>query len=307
MSDAGGGDEREVELSDWVPEGVDITVPNVARMYDYMLGGCHNFRVDREAVKRVDQVFPNARRGAYVNRAFLRRVVGWLVGAGGIRQFLDIGSGIPTAGNLHEIAEWAAPGVRVMYVDIDPVAVAHTRAMLAGHPRVGVVQADLRHPAEITNHPEVVGLLDFSEPVAVVLVSVLHFIPDDDDPYRIVAQLRDAVAAGSYIALAHGTKVPELAEALEASKQIYQRTPTPAYPRSRKEIARLLIGLDLVEPGIVPITDWHPDPNETGEPWLSVLTAVARKPPHPGDEFRTTRQPATVLPLHMRRICNGGA
>src|SRR5262249_41890864 len=117
VSDAGGGDEREVELPDWVPEGVDITVPNVARMYDYMLGGYHNFRADREAVERVDQVFPNARQGAYINRAFLGRVVEWLIGAGGIRQFLDIGSGIPTAGNVHEIAERAAPGVRVMYVD----------------------------------------------------------------------------------------------------------------------------------------------------------------------------------------------
>lgn len=272
-------EEREVRLPDWVPEGIDVNVPNVARMYDYTLGGSHNFRVDREAVERIDQVFPKAREGAYANRAFLGRAVEWLVGVGGIRQFLDIGSGIPTVGNVHEIAEDAAPGARVMYVDIDPVAVEHTRAILSGHPRVRVVQADLRHPIDIIDHPDVTDLLDFSEPVAVMLVTVLHFISDDDDPCGIVAQLRDAVVAGSYIALSHGTQVPELAEALEAGKQIYQRTPTPTYPRSREEIAMLLNGLDIVEPGIVPITDWHPDPSgDTSEPWPSVLAAVGRKP-----------------------------
>lgn len=279
VSGADGGEEREVASPDWVPEGLDITAPNVARMYDYMLGGYHNFRADRESVERIESVFPNARQGAYANRAFLGRAVEWLVDAGGIRQFLDIGSGIPTVGNVHEIAEAAAPGVRVVYVDIDPVAVAHTRTILAGHPRVGVIRADLRRPMDITDHPDAAELLDFSKPIAVVLASVLHFVSDDDDPYGIVAQLRDAVVAGSYIALSHGTQVPELAEALEASKRIYQRTPTPAYPRSREEIARLLTGLDIVEPGIVPITDWHPDPGQgAGEPWPSVLAAVGRKP-----------------------------
>jgi hypothetical protein len=275
---AGSGEERRVELPDWAPEGVDITVPNAARMYDYMLGGSHNFAVDRECVEQVERTFPNARQGAHFNREFLVRVVEWLVGAG-IRQFLDIGSGIPTVGNVHEIAERAAPGVRVVYVDIDPVAVAHTRALLAGHPRFGVAQADLRRPTNIIGHPDVRGLLDFSEPVAAMLVSVLHFIPDADDPYGIVTQLRDAVVAGSYIALSHGTKVAELAEALEASRRIYERTPTPAHPRSREEVARLLTGLDVVEPGIVPITDWHPDPSRNAiEPWPSVLAAVGRKP-----------------------------
>jgi hypothetical protein len=180
---------------------------------------------------------------------------------------------------VHEVVEGIAPDARVMYVDIDPIAVAHTRAILSGNPRVGVVQADLRHPMDIMDHPDVTGLLDFSEPVAVMLVSVLHFISDDDDPYGIVARLLDAVVAGSFIALAHGTKVPELAEALEASKKLYQRTPTPAYPRSREEIARLLAGLEIIEPGIVPVTDWRPDPSTSaGESWPSVLATVARKP-----------------------------
>lgn len=273
MSDA----EIGGKLPGWVPEDVNITVPNAARMYDYLLGGHHNFAVDREYAEQIMQIFPNAREATYANRAFLCRVVEWLAGAG-IRQFLDIGSGIPTAGNVHEIAEGAAAGVRVMYVDIDPVAVAHTRAILSGHPRVGVVQKDLRDPMGIINDPEVRGLFDFSEPIGVVLASVLHFISDDGDPYGIVAQLRDAVVAGSYIALSHGTKVAELADALEAGRRIYQRTPTPTYLRSAEEIARLLTGLDIVEPGIVPVTDWHPDPSAVTEPSPSMLAGVGRKP-----------------------------
>jgi hypothetical protein len=197
-----GARERELETPSWVPEGVDVTVPNVARMYDYVLGGYHNFAVDREYAERLEQAFPGLRQGAYAARALLGRVVRRLVDAG-IRQFLDIGSGIPTVGNVHEVTERVASGVRVMYVDIDPVAVAHTRAILAGHPRVRMLQADLRRPVDIVNHPDVRDLLNLSEPVAVILMSVLHFIPDADNPERIVGQLRDTVAAGSYIALSH--------------------------------------------------------------------------------------------------------
>jgi len=156
---------------------------------------------------------------------------------------------------------------------------SHARAILSRNPWVGVVQADLRRPVDITDHPDVANLLDFSEPVAVVLLSVLHFISDDYDPYGIVARFLDAVVAGSYIALAHGPEVPELAEAMKVSRRLYQRTPTPAYPCAPAEIARLLTGLDIVEPGIVPITDWRPDPGDgAGESWPSVLVAVARKP-----------------------------
>jgi S-adenosyl methyltransferase len=270
--------ERDVELPDWVPEGIDVTVPNAARMYDYALGGYHNFAVDREFVKRAEEVLPGASLAAHANRAFLGRVVRWLVSAG-ITQFLDIGSGIPTLGNVHEIAERAAPEARVMYVDIDPVAVAHSRAMLAGNPRVGVLEADLRRPADIVNHPHVTQLLDFSEPVAVLLVAVLHFVPDTDDPPTILAQLQDAVVRGSYIALSHGTPVPELEGEVDAIRQLYQRTPTPFHLRTHEQIARLLTDLDLVEPGIVPITDWHPDPRESDiKPQPGVLAAVGRKP-----------------------------
>jgi S-adenosyl methyltransferase len=274
-----GADSGEVpaELPDWVPEGVDVTVPNAARMYDYMLGGYHNFAVDRDYVERLELTFPGTKPVVYANRAFLGRAIRWLTGAG-IRQFLDIGSGIPTLGNVHEIAERAAPDVRVMYVDIDPVAVAHARAMLSGNPRVGVLQADLRHPTEIVNHPDVVSLLNFSKPMAVVLSAVLPFISDDDDPYRIVAQLRDAVVSGSYIVVSHATRIAELTEAQESARHIYQRTPTPGQFRSREQLMQLLAGLDLVEPGIVPVADWRPDPGEDAEPLPVSLAAVARKP-----------------------------
>lgn len=272
------GEERGMELPDWVPEGIDVTVPNAARMYDYALGGFHNFAVDRENVERVEQMMPGARRVAHANRAFLGRAVRWLVKAG-ITQFLDIGSGIPTLGNVHEIALRAAPEARVMYVDIDPVAVAHSRAMLAEYPRVEVVEADIRRPADILNHPDVTELLDFAEPVAVLLVAVLHFLPDADDPGGILAQLRDATVRGSYIVLSHGTPVPELDEEIDSLHKVYKRTPTPLHLRTAEQVADLLDGLELVEPGIVPISDWHPDPDEVdAEPRPEMLAAVAHKP-----------------------------
>lgn len=261
-----------------MPEGVDVTVPNAARFYEYLLGGYHNFVVDREFVEQMERVFPLIRPGAHANRAFLGRVIRWLARAG-IRQFLDIGSGIPTMGNVHEIAEEAAPGVRVMYVDIDPVAVAHSRAVLAGHPRVKVLQADLRNPGEIVNHPEVRCLLDFSEPIGVLLLAVLDLISDTDDLFGSVAQFIAAVAPGSYFAMSHGTHVPELATEYGALEQLFLRTPTSLNLRSPEQVKRLFAGLDLVEPGLVVISDWHPDTAEGAtEPWPGFLVGVGRKP-----------------------------
>jgi hypothetical protein len=276
-----GASERAAgpELPGWVPDGVDVTTLSPARMYDYMLGGHHNFAIDREYAERAEQVLPGVRKIAHANRAFLGRAVQWLIGAG-IRQFLDIGSGIPTLGNVHEVAERVAPEARVMYVDIDPVAVAHTQAILAGNPRVRVLQEDLRRPRHIVDHTDVTGLLDFSQPIAVMMVSVLHFIPESDDPYAIVGQLRDAVVSGSYIALSHSTLTPELAETFETVRQMSQSGPAPLHFRSPEQIARLLDGLDVVEPGIVPINDWHPDPDDEddSEYQMGYLAAVGRKP-----------------------------
>jgi len=272
------GEKHATDLPSWVPDGVDVTVSNPARAYDYALGGCHNFAVDREFFERVEQVSPGARQSALANRAFLGRVIRWLVDAG-IRQFLDLGSGIPTLGNVHEVAEWSAPDAQVMYVDIDPVAVAHTQAILSTNPRAGVLLADLRHPADIIEHPDVRNLLDFQAPIAVIMASVLHFIPDADDPFAIVAQLRDAIVPGSYIALSHATPTAERQEAYKTLQKIVQQTPVPFQPRSREQVAELFNGLELVEPGIVPVTDWHTDFDD--DPDLStphLLAAVGRKP-----------------------------
>jgi hypothetical protein len=267
-----------VELPEWVPEGVQVTVPNAARMYDYTLGGYHNFTVDREYIERAERAMPGIVAVAHANRAFVGRSVRWLVGAG-IRQFLDIGSGIPTLGNVHEVAQQAAPDSRVVYVDIDPVAVAHSQALLAGNDLAGVIQADLRHPSDILSHPDVLALLDFSQPVAVLLNAVMHFLPDSDDPPAITAQIRDALVAGSYLVMTHGRKAPETAHEQEKVAKLYESTPTSFHLRDEDYVGRMFDGFELVEPGVTTVTRWHPDPDEQDEaPQDSMLTAVGRKP-----------------------------
>jgi hypothetical protein len=267
-----------MDRPDWAPESVDVAVPNAARMYDYALGGWHNFAVDRELVKQAEAAVPGARGVAHANRAFLRRLVAWLVDAG-VRQFLDIGSGIPTLGNVHEVAHRAAADARVMYVDVDDVAVAHSRAILAGTSHVSVIQADLRTPEDIVWHPEVTAMLDFSQPIAVLMLAVLHFVSDQHDPQAIVARLRQAVGPGSYIAVSHGSPPPHREDDAETVRQLYQRTPTSLHLRTGDQIGRLLHGLDLVEPGIVAVTDWHPDPELANvERRPEILAAVGRKP-----------------------------
>jgi SAM-dependent methyltransferase len=264
-----------MELPDWVPEGLDVNVPNAARMYDYALGGYHNFAIDREFVEKAEAAMPGAKLLGHTNRAFLGRAVQWLVRAG-IRQFLDIGSGIPTLGNVHEVAQEAAPDARVVYVDIDPVAVEHSRAILAGNDRAVAVDGDLRRPHEILHHPDVLGLLDFAQPVAVLTIAVLHFVPDDDDPAGIVAQIRDALVPGSYLAMSHGTPVRDDQGTIQS---MYRQTTTPLHLRTADQIAALLNGLEIIEPGIVPVDEWHPDPAEATVPGHpGVLAAVARKP-----------------------------
>ena len=267
------------DLPDWVPEGLDVTVPNAARVYDYALGGYHNFAVDREFKDQAEAAWPGIGLLAHANRAYLGRVVQWLAKAG-VRQFLDIGSGIPTLGNVHEVAQQSAPDVRVVYVDIDPVAVSHGRAILADNPRAGAIQGDLRQPAGILYHREVLELLDFSQPVAVLMIAVLHFIGDADDPPGILAQLGAALVSGSYVAISHGTQRPQQGrQEQDQVRRLYERTPTPFHARSPQEVAGLLTGLQIVEPGVVAITDWHPDPEEADDPpQPAVLGAVARKP-----------------------------
>ncbi|HEX3649137.1 MAG TPA: SAM-dependent methyltransferase, partial [Pseudonocardiaceae bacterium] len=246
------------ERPDWVPEGVEINVPNVARMYDYLLGGYHNFAVDRENAERLESVAPGATAILRANRAFVGRSVRWLVAAG-IRQFLDIGSGIPTLGNVHEIAQAIAPDARVMYVDIDPIAVVHSKLLLADNPLADALQSDLTKPAEILRDPEVTGLLDFDRPVAVLLNAVLHFVSDADDPAGILDQLRSVMVGGSYLTITHGTALDDWSDQQEGAGRLLDRTPTAMHLRDSEQVAAMLSGMELIEPGIVPVNDWHPD------------------------------------------------
>src|ERR1700677_55763 len=186
---------------DWVPPGIDTGKANIARVYDYWLGGSHNFRADQDAARAMIAIEPNTRAIMRANRAFLGRAVRFLAAEAGIRQFLDIGSGIPTEQNVHEVARDAAPGTRVVYVDTDEVAVAHSKLILEGDPDVSVIQMDLREPAKILADPATRNLIDFTQPVAVLLAAVLHFIPDADDPAKIIGTLRHAMPPGRCLAI----------------------------------------------------------------------------------------------------------
>ncbi|GAA2325664.1 SAM-dependent methyltransferase [Dactylosporangium salmoneum] len=263
-------------LPEWVPDGVDITTPNAARVYDYTLGGFHNFQVDRQFAEDAQRAWPGIFQLAHANRAYLGRAVQWLVGHG-VRQFLDIGSGIPTLGNVHEVAQATAPDARVVYVDIDPVAVAHSRHILAGHPNATAISGDLRRPDEILGHEEVLGLLDFSQPIALLLMAVLHFVPDADEPGQVIRRFDEATVSGSYVALSHGIPAKVPSDAQEEVRSLYRRTPTSVHLRSPDQVSAMLDGFTLVQPGLVPITDWHPDPEDDEAPQPTVLAAVARK------------------------------
>jgi SAM-dependent methyltransferase len=266
-----------MDLPDWAPESVDIDRPTAARIYDYLLGGCHNFAADREMAHKVIAAMPDLPLQAQANRAFLHRAVQYLVAAG-VRQFLDIGSGIPTLGNVHETAQRAAPDARVVYVDMDLVAVAHSRQILAVNDRTSTIEEDLRRPERILGHPDVRALLDFGQPVAVLLVAILHVIPDDDDPAGIVRRLRDALVPGSYLAIAHGTNEGRTETAAELTR-LSTRTPTPMTPRTRAQVAGFFDGFDLVEPGLVWAPQWHPDsPDDVDAPERSMnFVGVGRK------------------------------
>ncbi|WP_218920646.1 SAM-dependent methyltransferase [Lentzea guizhouensis] len=259
----------------WVPSTVDVTRPSVARMYDYYLGGSHNFEADRAAAKQVEQIFPAIAQSAGANRSFLRRAVRHLV-AQGVDQFLDLGSGIPTVGNVHEIAQQDNPDARVVYVDFEPVAVAHANALLADNSHAIALQADLRTPATVLKGAREV--LDFDRPVAVLIIAALHFVPDSDDPYGAVAEYMSAFPSGSYLAITHGTHddiTPE--EKAEAARvmAVYKNTDNQISIRNRAEVGRFFEGMEMLEPGIVPVNEWRPDSYEDR---ISIYGAVARKP-----------------------------
>src|SRR6266487_5368913 len=263
---------------DWAAGDVDVEAPSAARVYDYFLGGAHNFAVDRALAEEIARMAPNVGDTMRAGREFLRRAVRYLVHAG-IRQFLDIGSGIPTVGNVHEIAQQLAPETRVTYVDIDPVATAHSRAILEGNKLASVIQEDLRRPDHILAHQDVRNLLDFSQPIGLLLVAVMQFIPEEDNPPGIVARLRDALAPGSYVAMSQPTNDARVAETTQIEKLIAQ-APSPFRYATRASFERLFVGWELVDPGIVWVPQWHPDsPDDVDDhPERSIVYAgVGRK------------------------------
>jgi hypothetical protein len=257
----------------------DTSVAHQARVYDYLLGGKDNFAADRAVAEATLKVNPDLAPSAYANRAFLGRAIRYLAGEAGIRQFLDIGTGIPTAGNTHQVAQAIAPESRVLYVDYDPIVLAHARALLNSHESGATeyIDSDLRDTQTILD--QAAKLLDFTEPVAVTLISILHAIPDDDDPHAIVARLLDAVPSGSYLALSHMGSDLMPSETLKEMDEVWKRKSQQQYtPRSRDQVARFFDGTDLVEPGLVRVEEWRPEPG-TGLARKSIMwSAVGRKP-----------------------------
>ena len=258
----------------------DAGVPNPARIWNYWLGGKDNFAADREAGERVIAGLPNMQKTARWTRRYLVDVVNQMVTVYGVRQFLDIGSGLPTADNTHEIAQRAAPEARIVYVDNDPVVLSHAQALLTSGPqgRTDYFLADLRNVATILE--EASRTLDFSQPIAVLLIGVLHFIPDDDDPYAIVSRLMDGLPSGSYLVIGHGGSDIEPAAAAEMASQYNARSSVKIRLRNRDEVARFLDGLEPVGRGVVRLDQWwdaDPIVADTASA-LAGYCAVARKP-----------------------------
>jgi hypothetical protein len=229
------------------------------RRYDYWLGGKDNFAADRRSGDAVEEVVPTIRLSIIENRRFLQRAVRFLVEAG-IRQFLDIGSGMPTDANTHEVAQAIAPQSRVVYVDNDPIVVSHARALMrsSSQGRTDYVEADLRAPQDIVQSPQLRATLDMQRPVGLMLLAVLHFVHDDDDPYGLVAQLVAAMPPGSYLVISHGTYDPLPPEMIARCEEVNAAIDAPWRPRSREEFARFFDGMELVDPGIVSIGSWRP-------------------------------------------------
>ncbi|MGV9532187.1 SAM-dependent methyltransferase [Streptosporangium sandarakinum] len=254
-----------------VPEGIDPAVPSAARIYDYLLGGKDNFASDRAAAEKLLEITPNAREGVQANRRFLRRAVRFMAESG-IRQFLDIGAGLPTQENVHQVAQKAAPDSRTVYVDNDVIVLTHGRALLADDQRTIVVDGDLREPGTILDDPRVAKHLDFTRPVGVLLLAVLHFVPDDDLAERIVATLRDRLVPGSAVAISHLSFGDLDENTVRKGRELYTRTAAGSpTPRTHAQILRFFDGFELVEPGLTSTEDWRP---EADEPRLPKMPGV---------------------------------
>jgi S-adenosyl methyltransferase len=262
-----------------LPSEIDPSIPHPARIYDYMLGGKDNFPADRKMAEEIFALLPEVRSSVRENRGFLQRATRFLAREAGVRQFLDIGTGIPTQGNVHEVVAPIAPDARVVYVDNDPIVHIHANALLAGENATSIL-ADMREPESILGHPEAREMLDFDKPVAVLMVAILHFVPDEADPVGLVRRYRDAVAPGSYLVLSHATGDFHPPEVKEKVGQMYQRASAPMTLRSRQEVERFFDGLELVDPGLALVSTWRPDGDgiDVDARHSSVYAGVGRKP-----------------------------
>jgi S-adenosyl methyltransferase len=261
-----------VQRPEWAPEDVDMDTPSPARVYDALLGGSHNFEVDRRAAQNGTAMVPDLPIGAAANRRFLRRAVSYLANSG-IQQFVDLGAGIPTVGNTHEIVQEIDPQSSVVYVDIDAVAVAHATAILAGNERAIAIRSDVRSPQTLLTDVESTGLVDFGKPVAVLMVALLHLMPDSDQPAEAVATLRNAIAPGSQLVISHLTSEQRPEETARLSSEVAQRDRISLVFRSRQGIASFFGDFSLVPPGLSQLSDWRPDDAEAGAAGSSLFLA----------------------------------
>jgi hypothetical protein len=258
----------------WVPSDVDVSKPNPARVYDYLLGGANNFEVDRGLAKRLIEMIPDVAFVVIENRSFLRRAVAYLAQSG-VDQFLDLGSGIPTVGNTHEVAQKINPACRVLYVDQEAVAVAHSELLLEESPQADILRGDVRRPEEILADPKTHAILDFSRPVAILMFAVVHFMDASDKPAEVIKAYRDATVPGSYLALSHATADgrPEL---IDAVAEYSTKATMEGNLRTREEVVGFFDGYDLVEPGVVFTPEWRGELNVC-EPWRAAVYAGVGK------------------------------
>jgi hypothetical protein len=277
--------KQEQEPVEKALPGIDPKTPSIARVYNYMIGGKDNFAADREVAELSLKVAPEAPRSARENRDFLRRVVRYLIQEAGVRQFLDIGSGLPTQGNVHEIAHEIDPTIRVVYVDIDPIVLVHSRALLPRDGTTRVIQADVRRPAQILQNPDVRSFLDFDQPIGLLFIAILHHLNDDEDPAGVAATFRDALPSGSHIAISHffdpGESRPESSKQAQASDKLFAERLGTGRFRTEAEIRPFFAGLDLIDPGLVPVPEWRPDPGTTITRDIihyTLIAGVGRKP-----------------------------
>ncbi|MEU6713358.1 SAM-dependent methyltransferase [Nonomuraea sp. NPDC046802] len=267
------------------PDGIDTTKPSVSRVYDFMLGGKDNYEIDRQVAAMALKIAPDAPEAAQANREFLRRTVRHLAAEVGIRQFLDIGSGLPTQGNVHEIAQAAAPGARVVYVDHDPIVLVHGRALLAVDDTTAIVHADAREPAKILEDPKVRALIDFGQPVGLLMFGILHHLSDEENPGEVLGRLVAPLASGSHVAVSHfhnpGEALPEVSKQARTAEKLFNEHLGTGRWRTREEVLAYFDGLELLEPGLVPLPEWRPDEGDHATPGITYHTfvgGVGRKP-----------------------------